>query len=175
MHEERDIVLVVTPAVKYSDVNLRILKYLVNERKLYGIYVTVNRPCENLTTLLGKHGVDITKLYFIDAISAIATDHMVNTPQCIYLENPQNLTELSITLTELVKRIPGEHNFLFMDSLSTLILYNGMGSVRKFAHFLATRMRSLNLSGVFISLEEETDKQLIAHFTQVCDKVLEVG
>ena len=77
-----------------------------------------------------------------------------------------------IILVNLLMAIPGEDKFLFFDSLSTLLLYNQMGVVAKFVHFLSGKMRVWKVRGVIISLKREHDKDLIDELKGFCDLTL---
>ena len=48
------IVMLVADSSKYMDANLAALKYLMEPGDAAGIYVTFNRPYENLTQMLKK-------------------------------------------------------------------------------------------------------------------------
>ena len=45
--------------------------------------------------------------------------------------------------------------------LSTLFIYNKVGPVAKFAHFLTQKMRFLGVKGIILSLEIESDNETI--------------
>ena len=70
--------------------------------------------------------------------------------------------------------MPKEHRLLFLDSISTLILYNDTGSMTKFSHFLINKIKEGGCSGAIISLEKETDEKMISQLSQFVDKVIEV-
>ena len=44
----------------------------------------------------------------------------------------------------------------------------------KFIHSILTKMRTNNVSGLLISLEAETDKEVRAEIAQLCDKIIKV-
>ncbi|ODS41409.1 MAG: hypothetical protein A7315_15225 [Candidatus Altiarchaeales archaeon WOR_SM1_79] len=68
--------------------------------------------------------------------------------------------------------MPEGNRFIFMDALSTLLIYNSAGTTAKFAHFLMTKIKLLGLNGVFMSVEEGLDKQLLSQIEQFCDKCI---
>src|SRR5574341_680913 len=65
------ITLVTSAAPRYTEVSLSLIKYLVNNKKFPGIYVTVNRPYESMKQMLEKT-VDLRYLVFIDGSSSAA-------------------------------------------------------------------------------------------------------
>ena len=173
---ENFIILFVTTAKNYMKVNLSILRVFVNEKKFYGIYVTINRPYNSLVKLLKKEGININRMFFIDCISETVGGKMEMRENCLFLASPKNLTELGIALTEATSGIGGKANrFLFLDSLSTMAIYNSFTTLTQFAHFLTARIRLHGLkAGILISLERSVDKKLLLTISQLCDRVVEV-
>ena len=65
-----------------------------------------------------------------------------------------------------------DRGFLFFDSLSTLLLYNETKTVAKFAHFLVTRLRILELDGIVFAVEKDMDREVIRALAQFCDNMV---
>lgn len=169
--EER-IVLVISKAKDYVKNNVEILKHLVNERGYSGVYVEIARPYETVKKVLEEEGIDTKKLFFIDCITVVAGGKSKRTEDALFIGSPTNLTEISIAMSQAVPALPGEKKFLFLDTLSTLLIYNKAVTVAKFAHFLTVKLREWKILGVLISLEKETDEKMISQLSQFADKVI---
>ena len=99
----QDFIVTVLPSIEnYSDVTTAILDYLINERKMSGIYFTINKPYETLVNTLKNNNIDAKKLFFIDAISGIVGKKS-SAANCVIVQNPCALTELSIQITDIPK------------------------------------------------------------------------
>lgn len=171
----KEIVLILCDEKKYLKTNLKILNILTNKLKEKGIYVTINRPFNSLIDLLEKEKIKTKNIFFIDAITSTVSGHMEDKPNCLFINSPNNLTELSIGLSEAFNGMKEkEERFIFFDSLSTLLIYNAPNSVERFAHFLTGKMREWKIKGVLISLQKNIDEHLIAQVSHFCDKVIEV-
>ena len=171
--KEGEIILFVTPAEKYLSTNLEILKYYLNKQKDYCVYVTVNRPYASLITILKREKVATEKLFVIDAITPIG-GAVQRAGNAVFIGSPQALTNISIAVTSAVQSLPKGKRFLFFDTVSALIVYNNTGSVTKFTHFLITKMREWDITGVLISLEKETDEKMLSQLTQFCDRCINI-
>jgi len=94
------------------------------------------------------------------------------------LSGPTNLTELSITLSTLLSsdKLKGKESqtILFLDSISTFLIYNDANVVARFLHTIAGRVRTHNIRGVFFSLHDDITKGAIASTVQFHDKVLRI-
>lgn len=162
------------PNKLYSNTNIALLKALANTKKLSGIYITVNKPYESIITLLQKNAVNVSSLFFIDLVTKLTEEQPNRIDNCLFMESPESLTDLSIALGEAVNSIPGE-KFIFLDTLSTLLIYNKAETVTKFAHFLTSKIRKWGVKGIIISLVKETKPELQAALAQFCDKVVDLG
>lgn len=168
------VVLLTVSAEDYARVNAEVLKLLANEDKLPGLYITINKPYITMKRSLEGNGVDTSRIFFIDCITKTAGGQTDDDKNVLYLDSPQNLTGLGVAMGEAISDMPNEDKFLFMDSLSTLLLYHNAGTVAKFSHFLTGKMRVWGLRGVLMSVEKETDPEFVDQLSQFCDAVLKL-
>ena len=172
--KEVAIVLVTASIRNYRDISLAVVKYFVNERKHPGIYVTTNQPYPTLQEQIRQEGVDPDKIIFIDAITGLSGMAVEREAHCFYLKSPQNLTDLSIALTEAISAISTKEKFLIFDSLSTLLIYNPPETVAKFLHFLVSKMRMWAVEGIILTVEKDIDRQLLSQVFKFFDVVIDL-
>lgn len=168
-----NVLLYLVSAENYTKTNTQILKKLINEKKLKGIYITINRPYQNLMEIFNKNGINTQNIFFIDAITKMTGGKETEAKNCLFLDSPSNLTDITIAMRQAVKLMGDVKKFIFFDALSTLLIYNQGGSVIKFAHFLTGRIRDWKAEGVIISVQKEMDEKLTSQLIQFCDKKLE--
>jgi KaiC/GvpD/RAD55 family RecA-like ATPase len=166
-----EIILLVTSAEKYLSTSMQVLKHYCDGKKSC-IYVTVNKPYASLIKILNQHEINTERIFIIDGITPTSAGNKEK-ENVIFIGNPRELTSISISTISAIKNLPKE-KVLFFDSLSTLLIYNDSGSVTKFAHFLINKMKSLEISGVIISLEKEMDEKMRSQISQFVDKVVEI-
>ena len=167
------VALAVVDSKKYQKTNISIIKSLV-KNNTPGVYVTLNRPYENVKEMLSKEDIDLKKIIFIDAVTKTAGGKVEKKKNCLFIGGPKNLSDISIAMDQAIMAIPTKEKFLFFDSLSTLLLYNGIYVVAKFVHFLSGKMRIWKVKGIIISLRREKDKELIDHLESMCDLTLDL-
>ena len=172
MEQSQDgiVLLYLINAEDYAKTNLKIMKELVNQNKLSGIYITVNRPYQQIISLLKKNNIDTSAIFFIDAVTKETGGSEVQVNNCIFLDSPTNLTDITIALHKAVELMGNKKKFIFFDTLSTLLIYNNGQTVVKFAHFLTGRMREWNTKGIIISIQKEMDEKLTSQLIQFCDE-----
>ena len=156
----------------YLDASVQSAKVLT--KSMPGVYVTVNRPYTKLLEVFKKNKIDVSKLIFIDAITAVAVSDIKDEENCIFIQHPSDMTNLGVAVLETLKAIPGE-KFLLVDSISTLLSYNSAEKVTHFLHSLAGKLSVLKATGLFLALEGETEKLVEDVTSQFCDKIVELG
>ena len=138
-------------------------------RAATGIYVSLNQSYQNLCAQLKKEKVNTNKIYIIEGVSKSKEE--AEADNCTYLKS-RSLTELSIAITSATNT--GKFDYLIFDSLSTLIMYNELKTIEKFAHYILQKIKTYKLKGIIVALDEERSKELIAVSSQFCDKVIEI-
>ena len=167
------IILVVVSAKNYQSTNIEIIRYF-SENNMAGVYVTLNKPYETIKNILDKEKIDFRPIIFIDAATKIGGGASKKEEHCLYIGSPERLSDISVALDQAIRSLDVESKFLFFDSLTTLLMYNQEGTVARFIHFLASKIRELKVKGVLISIRKDTDKVLIDELTQFCDKRFDV-
>ena len=168
------IIVLVLNVKQYFYGILNAMRILTNERGLAGIYITVNKPQITLQEQFRDYGIDTSKLFFIDAITETVEQPKTTAQNVIYLPNPQSLTDISLALNEAATHIKAPA-FVFLDSISTLLIYNDTENIAKFAHFLTLKLRALRMKGVLAAVRQQLDEELINELTQYCDKVVDLS
>jgi len=171
----KDYMVLMKVGVKdYQNTNVAILKSLVNEQKTPGIYVTLNKPFEVMQRLLEKNNIDPRLIIFIDAFTDIG-ENKKRVKNCLYIGSPEKLSDISIAMDQAVKSLPTKEKFLFFDSINTLQVFNNPGTVMKFVHFLATKIREWKVKGIIILISSSADEPLTNELAQFCDIKIETG
>ncbi|MBI2564689.1 hypothetical protein HYV79_01730 [Candidatus Woesearchaeota archaeon] len=164
---------IATSAENYKQTTISIIKFLVEKLKLKGIYVTLNTPCFFLKNILKQNKIDISKLFFIDCISKHSGLTDLSHVNCSFVKGPQSLTELSLAISSALNC--GDFSFLLFDSVSTLFIYNDLELTAKFLHYIINnQIRTSSVAGLFIFVEDDASKLLIATISQFCDKLITV-
>jgi len=163
-----DIVLTLFPKENYEELNMHFLKLLLDDKKMSGAYITVNRPYENIVEIMKQNDLDHKKLFFTDCV----TQETGKKGNCNFIKSAQSLTNIGISLEPSYQN--EGHAFIFLDSLDGLSLYHKPEMIIKFTRSLINRMRQHNKFGFMISLHEDTDKRIVDELSIICDKVIKL-
>ena len=168
------LVLVSVDSANYQKSNLEILHFLVNEQKIPGVYITLNKPFDVMKRLLKESGIDSRLVIFIDAITQIDEDQK-REEGCLFIGSAEKLSDISVALDQAVKALPTKDKFLFFDSINTLQLFNKPLTVARFVYFLSGKIREWKIKGIIISVKKGTDENMINEILQFCDKKIDLG
>jgi len=169
------VVLAKVSSKNYQEVNIRIIKHLIGVDNTPGVYVTLNKPFNTLKDIFLREKINSKMVIFIDAVTRTQESKISRTKECMYIGSPEKLSDISLAMDQAVRAIPSNKKFLFFDSLSTLLIYNKPGTIIKFIHFIATKMREWKVIGIIISLEKESNKELMDKLIQFCDTSIDFG
>jgi len=169
---ENFILGVVMPSGSYEEANMHLLSFLVNTKKSKGSYVAVSKPYNHTVRLLKSKDINTGNIHFIDCLTKSLGSKATKTKNCVFIESPAHLTELGIALHDYFTSSGEKNRFLYIDSISSLLIHNSIDTVLKFVHYVTGKMRVFGFNGMLLSLHEEKDKKLVPHLSQFCDKVI---
>jgi len=171
-------VMVTSSPENYVPMILSVLHNQVTQDSV-GVYISVNRPYFVLEEIMRSQKIPTQNMYYLDCASGLMGKPPQEFERTYILSGPSNLTELSITLSKLLSssmlKDKEAQTILFLDSVSTFLIYNDANIVAKFLHTIAGRVRTHNIRGVFFSLHSDIEKGAIASTVQFHDKVLRIG
>ncbi|MDD5148447.1 MAG: hypothetical protein PHH08_03195 [Candidatus ainarchaeum sp.] len=165
------VVLFLEKIEQYSVINVRLASYLAKNR-IPGVYVTTNKPVKSLIEVFKNEKIDAKNFLFADGITRMNGAEPVEGENCIYVDSPKNLIDLSIAIETQMQKIKGTNRFVLFDSLSTLLVYNKPTVVAKFMHAIASKIRAWRAKGVFLMIQEK-DEEVTKIIAQFCDETKE--
>ncbi len=167
------VVLAETAAEESLGNSLSMIKHLINEKEYVGIIVSASRPYKNLIKLYKQNDIDITHVLIIDCISKSQSIDQLEEENVIYQDSVSDLTNIMLSIEKAMEEISG-NKFVFLDSITTMLIHNSNEIFAKFIHGLITKMRMKGVSGLLISVEEETNDHLRSQVADLCDKVIKI-
>ena len=170
--KKKGVYVVISNEEKYHQVNKIIISLLVKKLKKKGVYVTFNKEAEELKKELGKEKIDISKILFVDGITKKRNSLVKDSGNIMYIQGPTSLTELSLVLTSATNN--GGFDFILMDSLSTLLMYNKPEIAERFSHYLITKIKDYELNTILLSIDEDKSNKIIGILSQFCDGVIKI-
>jgi hypothetical protein len=173
--EKKQIFLILAAPANIRQRNIELIKE-ISSNGYHTIIVTINFPYNILSKLYEENGVDLTTVSFIDAVTRNSMGNAENIPTVVrFVNNPANLTDLGIAVTEVLKEHSGKKVCILYDSVSTMLIYLSSQNISKFIHFVTNKLRLMDLSGVFLAVEKGLDPLLVSQLTTFVDIVIDTG
>ncbi len=174
---DKGVIVLEVTSPDYTNFVAEFITFMLKEPDLGCVYVTINKPYSFLKETFSKAGLDILKLYFIDAISRSVGEESTRKENVIFAESPSDLTGISIALdqtcNELLKR--NRKPLIIFDSVATLTIYSPIESVERFVHITTSKIRLKGFRGMIISMSKAVDEKLPEMIKQFCDEVIQIG
>lgn len=168
---ENWIVVLETSAKKSMQTGIEAVKILTGQN-LTGIILSASRPHANLFQLYEKNRIDVSQTFILCCVcnDPSASQKIKNV---VHLPSVSALTEISIALSKATKKFKGK-SFLFLDSISSLLIHNNPKTLAKFIHSVLVLMRLNEIKGILIAIEDDANREFRAELIQLCDKVIKV-
>jgi len=166
--------LVLSAAERLKQNNVRIIRALIDQGYRV-VVITTNQPSGILKKHYTAEGIDTKKIVFIDAITKYAIGRVPEgETETKFVNNPANLTDLGIAITEVLNTTSGEKPCLLFDSVSTMLIYLPSIHISKFIHFVTSKLRLLDAPGIFLAVEKGIDPLLLTQLTTYVDDVIDM-
>jgi len=166
------IILIETTAEKAFDLTLAAMK-IITEKNEKSIVISANRPYSNLITNYQRNDIDTNKVFILDLISKNQNAE-VEAENVMFMRNASSLTDIALSVNEHIKKLDGKM-FVFIDSITTMLIHNEPFVFARFIHSILTRMRINGVGGLLVSLTDKTNKEIRAEIAQLCDKVIKIA
>jgi len=172
----RNTVLVI-PNDEYNELIWDAVQSLSRMKKQV-LYVSVNKSIDAIVAGMREKGIATDNFYFIDTISKTVISEVhsvegVKASKLVFMNSPADLETLGSSISKLL--VDRKIGVVFIDSLSTLLIYNEDVKVIKFAHFITEIIERNNGKGLFTILKKDVSSEKIKDLGLFVDKVQELG
>jgi KaiC/GvpD/RAD55 family RecA-like ATPase len=167
--------LVQIPSEYHLDINNEALKILINEMGYKCIYITLGKTAPELDKIYKNQGVDVSKLYFIDAISKMYGESKDDSKRYIYTAGPLDVDSITTSLRDLLSSLGQDKKCVFLDSVTTVLLYNSQPRTVRFSQFLTQTLKEMDVTGIMVSISKgDSTAKLAKELAKYCDEVITV-
>jgi hypothetical protein len=166
-------------AREYADNYLNALSIAVRdlgtEPDRHTIYVSVTNPSSLVWTLVQALDVPGDRLSFVDAISHLMMSYQDNLPNASYVESPTMLEDIMLRIEYLLRKFPGRHNVVIVDSVNSLAVHNRPDLLSEFFHILVNNLKSRGVLTILLSTAGDESSDLDRILSLVVDESLTIG
>ncbi|QQR92826.1 MAG: hypothetical protein IPJ89_01110 [Candidatus Iainarchaeum archaeon] len=157
--------LLIVPSNQYSIIPRAVMEYF-SQKNIPGVYVCVNRPYLDLV----RGNNPSSGIKFVDVVTALTGKELTELPNVQYLDSPLALVEMDMAISENMQNIASNQKFLFVDSVSTLLVYNSPQAVEKFCHTIISKNRNASTLVILLALDTVEHKNVLDSLHQFVDQ-----
>ncbi len=137
------------------------------------VVVTTNQPYAILKKTYEKDGIDLSRVGFIDTITRYAIGEVPAGARGVrFTSSPSDLTQMGIAISDSLKDMGGKKAAILLDSVSTMLIYLPSANLSKFIHFVSSKLKILDMTGIFLAVEDGLDPMLLSQLTTFVDQVV---
>jgi hypothetical protein len=137
------------------------------------VVVTTNQPYAILKKTYEKDGIDLSRVGFIDTITRYAVGEIPAGARGVrFTSSPSDLTQMGIAISDSLKDMGGKKAAILLDSVSTMLIYLPSANLSKFIHFVSSKLKILDMAGIFLAVEDGLDPILLSQLTTFVDQVV---
>jgi len=155
-------VLVITTPEKSAKATAEVIKHLTKRGNC--IYMAIAKPAARLVEALEEQKINTKNIGFIDCSGIPIKDEK----KVIAVPSPSALTEISIALTKMTDS--GKYNSLYVDSISSLLIYNSQNKVERFIQYIINKASNMGLRIIILAVNDEKSKEVINLLIQITEK-----
>ncbi|MFZ5500830.1 MAG: DUF7504 family protein [Candidatus Micrarchaeota archaeon] len=135
------------------------------------VIISANRPYKTLMAAYRKNGIDSQRVMVIDCVSKPNNAEIEEADNVLYLESLTDLTDILLSVRDAIGAKAGRQ-FIFLDSITTMLIYNKPDTYARFIHNLLTMMRVKRVGGILLYVAGGAGQEVRAEIVQLCDKVI---
>jgi KaiC/GvpD/RAD55 family RecA-like ATPase len=172
---DQPIILALTSPERYRENSISLLREILGQNRRV-IFIAIHQPSSSLREYYTKAGIDVTEIFFIDAITKYAIGSVPESRQnVVYLGNPGDHTALGIAITDSFKNAGDKLPVLYLDSINAMLIYSTSVNLSRFIHFVTSKLRLRNVAGILIAVEKGLDPLLLSQLTAFSDAVIDIS
>lgn len=142
------------------------------------IRVSTRYTTEELLDRYEELNFDETKFGVVDSVSHSVGEESAETETVKHTSSPSDITGIGIKVSDLIELFQEnpdvDRTVLYMDSISTLLMYSELQTVFRFLHVLTGRVRSIEGMALYTMDPDMHDERDYSTLVQLFDSTVEL-
>ncbi|MFH1470788.1 MAG: ATPase domain-containing protein [Candidatus Micrarchaeota archaeon] len=153
-------------------------RFLAQEKESSAIWISTDTPYEKVKENFSSFGFPLEQgakgkrgtLHLLDLISYKAGVTRKKCDDCRYIQDPSNLTELSLAIKDILSN--NKCGLLVIDSLNSLLVYNDLTKTLQFLRFLSASAYEKKMALLVYLVSGERDPRAETSIKMAFDAVI---
>tara|TARA_B110000444_G_scaffold238146_1_gene251438 strand:- start:828 stop:1418 length:591 start_codon:yes stop_codon:yes gene_type:complete len=144
--------------------------------EMSGVYISASRGAAEVIKGFEAIGVDVSHIQFIDLVSSgILGGTTVPYSNIHFVDSPIMLESVLLRTLYILKTTDSERNFIFLDSVNSLAIYNEDRMLAEYLHTFINTFRQQEVLTVILNVPDQTPPLVLSNLDLYCTDLIDRG
>ena len=144
--------------------------------EMSGVYISASRGAAEVIQGFEAIGVDVSHIQFIDLVSSgILGGTTVPYSNVHFVDSPIMLESVLLRTLYILKTTDHERNFIFLDSVNSLAIYNEDRMLAEYLHTFINTFRQQEALTVILNVPDQTPPLVLSNLDLYCTDLIDRG
>ena len=144
--------------------------------EMSGVYISASRGAAEIIQAFESIGVDVSHIQFIDLVSSgILGGTSVPYSNVHFVDSPIMLESVLLRTLYILKTTNHERNFVFLDSVNALAIYNEDRMLAEYLHTFINTFRQQEVLSVILNVPDQTPPLVLSNLDLYCTDLIDRG
>ena len=144
--------------------------------EMSGVYISASRGAAEVIEGFEAIGVDVSHIQFIDLVSSgILGGTTVPYSNVHFVDSPIMLESVLLRTLYILKTTNHERNFIFLDSVNSLAIYNEDRMLAEYLHTFINTFRQQEVLTVILNVTDQTPPLVLSNLDLYCTDLIDRG
>ena len=141
-----------------------------------GVYICATRAAVEIIEAFEAIGVDVSSIQFIDLVSSgILGGTDVPYSNITFVDSPIMLESVLLRTLYTLRIIPTERNFVLIDSVNSLAIYNEERMLAEYLHTFINTFRQREILSVILNVPDQVPPTVLSNLDLYCTDLIDRG
>ena len=141
-----------------------------------GVYICATRGAVEIIEAFEAIGIDVSEIQFIDLVSSgILGGTEMEYPNVSFVDSPIMLESVLLRTLYILRISTNERNFVFIDSVNALAIYNEERMLAEYLHTFINTFRQREVLSVILNVPDQVPPTVLANMDLYCTDLIDRG
>ena len=141
-----------------------------------GVYIYATRGAVEIIEAFEAIGIDVSEIQFIDLVSSgILGGTEMEYPNVSFVDSPIMLESVLLRTLYILRISTNERNFVFIDSVNALAIYNEERMLAEYLHTFINTFRQREVLSVILNVPDQVPPTVLANMDLYCTDLIDRG
>jgi len=141
-----------------------------------GVYISGSRSAMEMIEAFETIGIDVSHIQFIDLVSSgVLGGTDVDRTNIHFVDSPIMLESVLLRTLYLLRTTSLERNFVILDSVNSLAIYNEDRMLAEYLHTFINTFRQREVLSVILNVPDQTPPLVLSNLDLYCTDLIDRG